>query len=73
MIESLDLDFFVLNPLATDINLRFGSGVLHTIHAGANIPEMILQELTGKPIKTKSYSVMDGSMMTRFHEAIFDS
>ena len=24
--------------LFTDVNLRFGSGVLHTIHAGANIP-----------------------------------
>jgi carbamoyl-phosphate synthase large subunit len=59
--------------LFTDVNLRFGSGVLHTIHAGANIPEMILQELAGKPIETKSYSIMDGSTMTRFHEAIFDS
>jgi carbamoyl-phosphate synthase large subunit len=59
--------------LFTDINLRFGSGVLHTIRAGANIPEMILQELAGKPIETKSYSIMDGSTMTRFHEAIFDS
>ena len=59
--------------LFTDINLRFGSGVLHTIRAGANIPEMILQELAGKPIETKPYSIMDGSTMTRFHEAIFDS
>ena len=57
----------------TDINLRFGSGVLHTISAGANIPKMILQELAGKPIEIKSYSIMDGSTMTRFHEAIFDS
>jgi biotin carboxylase len=57
----------------TDVNLRFGSGVLHTIHAGANIPEMMLQELVGKSIETKTDFGMDGSTMSRFHDAIFDS
>ena len=59
--------------LFTDVNLRFGSGVLHTIHAGANIPEMMLQELVGESVDTKSNFVMDGSTMSRFHDAIFDS
>ncbi len=59
--------------LFTDINLRFGSGVLHTIHAGANIPEMMLQELVGESVEMKSNFVMDGSTMSRFHDAIFDS
>jgi len=59
--------------LFTDINLRFGSGALHTIHAGANIPEMILHELLGQSILTISNLVMDGSTMTRFHDAIFSS
>jgi len=59
--------------LFTDVNLRFGSGVLHTIHAGANIPEMMLQELVGESVETKSHFVMDGSTMSRFHDAIFDS
>jgi hypothetical protein len=58
--------------LFTDVNLRFGSGVLHTIHAGANIPEMLLQELLGQPIETKPSFVKDGSTMSRFHDAIFD-
>ena len=59
--------------LFTDVNLRFGSGVLHTIHAGANIPEMMLQELVGESVEMKSNFVMDGSTMSRFHDAIFDS
>ena len=59
--------------LFTDVNLRFGSGVLHTIHAGANIPEMILRELAGKSIETKSNFVINGSTMSRFHDAIFNS
>jgi len=59
--------------LFTDVNLRFGSGVLHTIHAGANIPEMMLQELAGELVEAKSNFVMDGSTMSRFHDAIFDS
>ena len=58
--------------LFTDVNLRFGSGVLHTIHAGGNIPEMLIKELLGQPIETKPSFVKDGSMMSRFHDAIFD-
>jgi hypothetical protein len=56
----------------TDVNLRFGSGALHTIHAGADIPRMMFQELVGQPVKIDN-SIMDGSKMFRFHDAIFDS
>ena len=58
--------------LFTDVNLRFGSGVLHTIHAGANIPEMMLQEISGKVVEAKSSFVINGSTMSRYHDAIFD-
>ncbi|MBT3515741.1 MAG: ATP-grasp domain-containing protein [Nitrospina sp.] len=57
----------------TDVNLRFGSGALHTIHAGADIPRMIFQELVGQPVDKIDDHIMDGSKMFRFHDAIFDS
>ncbi len=59
--------------LFTDVNLRFGSGVVHSIHAGADIPGMIFKELAGKPIDGNSNSVTNGSTMSRFHDALFDS
>ena len=59
--------------LFTDVNLRFGSGVLHTIHAGADIPGMMLEELVGGSIDKKFNSVTNGSTMSRFHDALFDS
>lgn len=61
------------NFLFTDINLRFGSGVVHSIHAGADIPRMIFQEIIGESVDKKLNSVIDGSTMLRFHDAIFDS
>ena len=61
------------NFLFTDVNLRFGSGVVHTIHAGANIPRMIFQELAGQSIDKIPNYIKDGSKMFRFHDAIFDS
>ena len=61
------------NFLFTDVNLRFGSGVVHTIHAGADIPGMILQEIIGESVDKKLNFVTDGSTMSRFHDAIFDS
>ena len=59
--------------LFTDVNLRFGSGAVHTIHAGADIPGMILQEIIGESVDKKLNFVTDGSTMSRFHDAIFDS
>lgn len=60
------------NFLFTDINLRFGSGAVHTIHAGADIPGVIFQELIGESIDKKSYIITNRSIMFRFHDAIFD-
>ena len=60
------------NFLFTDVNLRFGSGVVHTIHAGADIPRMIFQELAGQSIDKIPNYIKDGSKMFRFHDAIFD-
>ena len=58
--------------LFTDVNLRFGSGVVHTIHAGADIPGMMLQELAGRSVDKPFNSVANGSTMSRFHDALFD-
>ncbi|MDP7556569.1 MAG: ATP-grasp domain-containing protein [Nitrospinaceae bacterium] len=59
--------------LFTDINLRFGSGAVHSIQARADIPGMIFQELAGGSIENKSNSVTNGSTMSRFHDALYDS
>ena len=50
----------------TDFNLRFGSGSVHTLDAGGDIPSMIYNELNGGPPESDPVSVQDGSMMTRF-------
>lgn len=51
----------------TDVNPRFGSGAVHTIAAGGDIPLMIYKELAGEP--TATGPVQDGSVMTRFHDS----
>jgi carbamoyl-phosphate synthase large subunit len=55
--------------LFTDLNLRFGSGSVHTIAAGGNIPLMIYQEMAGQSISAPS--IQDQSVMTRYPESIF--
>ncbi|QPJ61550.1 MAG: ATP-grasp domain-containing protein [Candidatus Nitronauta litoralis] len=50
----------------TDINLRFGSGYVHSILAGADIPALIHGELSGVPDSAGEYSVRDGSIMVRY-------
>ncbi len=55
--------------LFTDLNLRFGSGSVHTIAAGGNIPLMIYQEMTGQSFSDPS--IQDHSVMTRYPESIF--
>jgi carbamoyl-phosphate synthase large subunit len=55
----------------TDINLRFGSGSVHTIAAGGNMPLMIYKELEiGSPQSGLSH-IKDHSVMTRFYNAFF--
>ena len=53
----------------TDLNLRFGSGSVHTIAAGGNIPLMIYQEMAGQNLLEPS--IQDHSVMTRYPENIF--
>ena len=53
----------------TDLNLRFGSGSIHTIAAGGNIPLMICQELTRQQFLNPV--IKDKSIMTRYPENIF--
>jgi carbamoyl-phosphate synthase large subunit len=55
--------------LFTDLNLRFGSGSVHTIAAGGNIPLMIYQEMVGQSFSKPS--IQDQSVMTRYPESIF--
>jgi len=55
----------------TDINLRFGSGSVHTVAAGGNMPLMIYKELeTGTPEAGLS-PIKDHSVMTRFYNAFY--
>jgi carbamoyl-phosphate synthase large subunit len=53
----------------TDLNLRFGSGSVHTIAVGGNIPLMIYQEMAGQSFF--ELSIQDQSVMTRYPESIF--
>ena len=53
----------------TDLNLRFGSGSVHTIAAGGDIPLMIYQEMAGQSFFEPS--IQNQSIMTRYPESIF--
>ena len=53
----------------TDLNLRFGSGYVHTIFAGGNVPLMMVNELAGQDLN--SLDIKNQSVMTRYHENIF--
>ena len=55
----------------TDINLRFGSGAVHTAAARGDIPMMIYKELMGKPPESVLCPIREGSVMTRFHDCYF--
>jgi carbamoyl-phosphate synthase large subunit len=55
----------------TDVNLRFGSGFVHTISAGGNVPLMMYQELVGQELDSKRPDIKDHSIMTRYPANIF--
>jgi carbamoyl-phosphate synthase large subunit len=55
----------------TDVNLRFGSGYVHTISAGGDVPQMMFQELAGQELDGKRPEIENHSVMTRFPENIF--
>ncbi len=50
----------------TDVNLRFGSGYVHSILAGADIPALIHSELAEDAPPADQCSVRDGSVMVRY-------
>ena len=55
----------------TDVNLRFGSGFVHTISAGGNVPLMMYKELAGQELDSMKMDIKDHSVMTRYPESIF--
>jgi carbamoyl-phosphate synthase large subunit len=55
----------------TDVNLRFGSGFVHTISAGGNVPLMMYKELAGQELNSMKMDIKDHSVMTRYPESIF--
>jgi carbamoyl-phosphate synthase large subunit len=57
--------------LLTDINLRFGSGAIHTIQAGGDMPEYIYRDLLDERDAIKTPTIQNGNVMTRFHDAFF--
>ena len=55
----------------TDVNLRFGSGYVHTISAGGNVPLMMYKEMVGQDLDSVKSDIKDHSIMTRYSENIF--
>jgi carbamoyl-phosphate synthase large subunit len=55
----------------TDLNLRFGSGFVHTISSGGNVPLMMYKELVGEELDSMRLDIKDHSIMTRYPESIF--
>ena len=55
----------------TDVNLRFGSGYVHTISAGGNVPLMMYKEMVGQDLDSVKLDIKDHSIMTRYSENIF--
>ena len=55
----------------TDVNLRFGSGYVHTISAGGNVPLMMFKELAGEALESGRPEIKNHSVMTRFPESIY--
>ena len=55
----------------TDANLRFGSGFVHTISAGGDVPLQMYKELGGQELDAHRPEIREHSVMTRFPESIF--
>lgn len=54
-----------------EINPRFGGGAPLAIHAGADFPRWILEELLDRPTRISTASFRDGVTMLRYDEAVF--
>ncbi len=64
------LDLHTGHLMLMEINPRLGGGVVCSIHAGADIPGMILEEFLGLPLKESE--IRPGVMICRyFDEAVF--
>ena len=64
------LDLHTGHLMLMEINPRLGGGVVCSIHAGADIPGMILEEFLGRPLKESE--IRPGVMICRyFDEAVF--
>lgn len=57
--------------LLTDVNLRFGSGAVHSIAAGGDMPGYIYKDISGETGSIEGQVIQDGSVMTRYHDAFF--
>ncbi len=57
--------------LFTDVNLRFGSGSVHSISQGADIPNLIFRELAGEKLEFNPALIKDGSIMSRYNDGFF--
>ena len=55
----------------TDVNLRFGSGYVHTLSAGGDVPRMMVEELTGRTLDLNRPKIRNHSIMTRYTESIY--
>lgn len=58
-------------PVLSEVNPRFGGGVLLAFAAGGHYPEWILQMLEGKPTPSRIGDYKKGLWMTRHHVEIF--
>jgi len=70
----ITLQLFVTNGgqiRFTEINPRFGGGAPLSIHAGADFPKWILQELTGGRPRIGFDSFEDGLMMLRYDAEVW--
>ncbi len=55
----------------TDINNRFGSGVVLTLAAGVNFPEMLFKLIRGDKVKSIIGAYEENLFMLRYDEAVF--
>jgi len=70
----ITLQLFITNDgqiRFTEINPRFGGGAPLSIHAGADFPKWILQELTGRRPRIGSDNFTDGLMMLRYDAEVW--
>ena len=58
-------------PRFFEINPRFGGGAPLSIHAGANLPLYLLQEVLGLPVTAEPGRFTPGTLMLRYDQAVF--